>query len=86
MAAQAEIIIVDCEMPEMNGICFIREVRLLERHLVTPIIMVTSHTEIEMRMEALAAGATDFVSKPVNASEFKLRVKNLLRLRAPAAA
>lgn len=78
----ADLVIVDCEMPELNGIDFISEMRQLPHHAETPVVMVTNHVEREIRLNALAAGATEFLSKPVEANEFKLRVRNLLRLGA----
>jgi putative two-component system response regulator len=79
---QAEIVIVDFSMPGMNGIEFISAVRRQPRHAETPIVMVTQTSDREIRMRALDAGATDFLSKPVDPSEFKARVKNLLKLQA----
>lgn len=81
VAHTADLIIVDCEMPELGGIELISRVRAVSHHCETPIVMVTHHSASEVRREALAAGATEFLSKPVDASEFKVRVRNLLRLR-----
>jgi putative two-component system response regulator len=77
----ADLVVADCEMPDMDGIRFIDLVRGFEHHRKTPIIMVTSHTEATVRHEALAAGATEFIGKPVDANEFRLRVRNLLALQ-----
>ncbi len=79
---EADLIIVDCEMPGMNGIDFISTMRKLAHHIDTPIVMVTNHSESEIRRQALEAGATDFLSKPFDASEFKVRMRNLLRLKS----
>ena len=84
-ANAADVVIVDCEMPGINGIDFIAEVRRLRHHANTPSVMVTHQSANEVRMRALAAGATDFLSKPVDAVEFKVRVRNLLRLKGHAA-
>ncbi len=46
-----------------------------------PIIMVTTENEPAVRHAALTAGATDFLAKPVDSSELRLRVRNLLALR-----
>lgn len=75
------IIICDYEMPHLNGVDFTRRVRRLKAHSDTPIIMVTSHTEQDVRAEALKAGCTEFLNKPLDPSEFKLRIRNLIRLR-----
>ena len=76
----AHIVVVDCEMPEMNGIEFIAAVRSNPPHRSTPIVMVTQHSATEIRNRAIEAGATDFLNKPIDAAEFKLRIRNLVRL------
>ncbi len=77
----ADLVIVDCEMPGLNGIDFIAAVRRFRHHADTPIVMVTHHSDTEIRTQALTAGATEFLSKPVDASEFKVRIRNLLQLK-----
>ncbi|CAN0083289.1 unnamed protein product, partial [Phaeothamnion confervicola] len=67
----ASLILVDCEMPDMDGIQFISTVRSQWHHAVTPIIMVTRHTASDIRQKALMAGANEFLSKPLNSAEFK---------------
>jgi two-component system, response regulator RpfG len=78
----AELIVVDYSMPRLNGVDFIREVRASAANAETPIVMVTQSSDEAVRTAALAAGATDFLNKPVNAIEFKERIKYLLELRA----
>lgn len=85
-ANTADLLIVDCEMPGINGIDFIADIRRLMHHADTPIIMVTHHSASEIRLRAIAAGATAFLSKPVDPLVFKTRVRNLLRLKAPQTA
>jgi CheY-like chemotaxis protein len=80
--SDADIIIVDCDMPNLNGIEFTKVVRSFLRHKSTPIVMVTSHSEDKVREAAISAGVTDFLTKPVNPEEFRGRVRNLLRLTA----
>ncbi len=68
-------------MPKRNGIEVIREIRNDLQHATTPIIMLTSETERSIKIGAIEAGATEFISKPVDAVELRARVKNLLSLR-----
>lgn len=75
-----ELIVVDYMMPGMDGIAFIREVRSRPELDDTPIIMVTTSDQRAVRLEALEAGASDFVHKPVDPAEFRARVRNLLQL------
>ena len=61
-----DIILLDIEMPEMNGIETVPEIRKLDRRV--PIIMFSTRTErgAEATLEALSRGATDYVTKPSN--------------------
>jgi putative two-component system response regulator len=84
MAAAAEheydIVLVDYEMPGMDGITFIRKLRSLPNFADIPIVMITSIETDEVRMKALEAGATDFLSKRPQALEISVRLRNLVRL------
>jgi putative two-component system response regulator len=75
---EADLIVVDYSMPGLNGVDFIRKVRSGPLHRATPIVMVTHSSDQSVRLQAMQAGATDFLNKPVEAIEFKTRVANLL--------
>jgi putative two-component system response regulator len=77
-----DLVIVDYQMPELDGVTFIREVRAMPGRSELPLLMVTSNTDRELRRLALEGGATDFLHKPVDRAEFTARVRNMLRLRA----
>jgi putative two-component system response regulator len=79
-AGEIGVATVDYEMPEMNGTAFIRAARRLPDFSHVPIVMVTSMTDRSIRREALEAGATDFLSKPFDHTEVKVRLTNLLAL------
>ena len=57
----------------------------MKHHNDTPIVMVTSSSADTVRKEAMAAGVTDFLSKPFDAGEFRMRIRNLLQLTARSA-
>ena len=78
---EIELIIVDYMMPKLNGIEFIEQYRQIESELLVPIIMVTANDQSDVRYKALEAGASDFLRKPIDKTEFTIRVKNLLSLR-----
>ena len=63
---QPDIVLLDIEMPEMNGLETVRELRKLDTRV--PIIMFSTLTErgAAVTLEALALGATDYVTKPSN--------------------
>jgi len=59
-----DLALVDWNMPEMNGYEFIRSVRADERWREMPLMMVTTETEMEQVVRALAAGANEYLMKP----------------------
>lgn len=73
-----DMIIIDYMMPELNGLDFIKEYR--KNNDTVPIIMITATNEEDIHNSAFLAGANDFLRKPVNATLFKARVNNLLKL------
>jgi putative two-component system response regulator len=75
-----DIVLVDYEMPKMDGISFIRELRRLPGCADIPIVMITSIESDEVRMQALQAGATDFLPKRPQSLEVQVRLRNLVRL------
>jgi len=75
-----DIVLVDYEMPRMDGITFIRELRSLPKFTDIPLVMITSIESDEVRMRALEAGATDFLPKRPQSLEMKVRLRNLIRL------
>ncbi|MCA3178154.1 MAG: response regulator [Burkholderiaceae bacterium] len=77
-----DLVIVDYQMPDIDGMKFIERMRALPGRDELPLLMVTANTDRELRRAALEAGATDFLHKPVDRAEFTARVRNMLRLRA----
>lgn len=76
-----DLIVTDYLMPEMDGVSFIRSVRGLTRCTDVPIIVVTVVDDVRIRYQALDAGATDFINRPIDQHECRARCKNLLALR-----
>ena len=60
----ADVALVDWNMPEMNGLEFVRAVRAQPGYRQMPLMMVTTETEAENVVRALAAGANDYIMKP----------------------
>ncbi len=77
-----DILLLDVMMPKMNGLEVLAAVRkdaMLKR---TPVIVLTASSDASIKLQALELGATDFLSKPVDASELILRVRNTLTVKA----
>ncbi len=74
-----DLIITDLQMPEMNGIEFCREIRKVS---TLPIIVLSVRGEELTKVEALDAGADDYVTKPFGIDELLARIRAVLR-RSP---
>lgn len=75
-----DIAFVDYMMPQMTGDKLVEEIRKI--YPTIPIVMITGHGEDkEVAYRALEAGATEFLTKPIDSTEFITRIKNLLNLR-----
>ena len=80
--AAPDLILLDVMMPGMNGYELATALKADRATLNIPIIMLTAHVDRGARLSGLKAGAEEFLTKPVEASELSLRVRNLLRLKA----
>lgn len=80
------IVLLDVDMPGLNGYEVCRRLRAEARFATIPIVMVTGHEDSEAIQLAFEAGATDFVSKPVNWSLLPRRLEYILRNAAAARA
>lgn len=77
----ADLIITDFKMPLMDGAEFTRRIRGRKVDYDIPVIVVTGYKDQAFRMQALDAGATDFLLSPIDHYEFAARSRNLLKLR-----
>ncbi len=69
-------IVTDVRMPEMNGIEMVRRLKELDvRH---PIIVMTGHADVPLAIEALRAGVSDFIEKPLDDEAFLTSVRSAL--------
>ncbi len=71
------IIVTDINMPEMDGISFLRE--LNKNFPKTNVIMITAYGGVESYLEAMNLGAFEYINKPVKIDELKLILKKVLR-------
>jgi putative two-component system response regulator len=74
------LIIVDYMMPDMDGIEFIKQLKNHTHTTGIPVLMVTANEHMNVRYQALEAGASDFLNKPIDKTEFTIRVRNMLAL------
>jgi len=76
-----DVIVLDVMMSDQDGISFCRELKNHPRSQHIPILMVTALTEKQDLVQSLAAGADDFLSKPLNYLELQARVACLVRIK-----
>jgi len=62
--AKADLVLVDWNMPEMDGLSFVRAVRADNEYAALPLMMVTTNVELCNVAEALDAGANEYMMKP----------------------
>jgi two-component system chemotaxis response regulator CheY len=60
----ADLVLVDWNMPEMDGVSFVRAVRADPSYAALPLLMVTTNTELSQVSTALEAGANEYIMKP----------------------
>jgi two-component system, chemotaxis family, chemotaxis protein CheY len=77
---EVNLILLDWNMPEMTGIEFLRKLRAEPRYAAIKLMMVTTETQCEQMVEALEAGANEYVMKPFTKEiiEDKLRLMGAL--------
>ncbi len=79
-SGEPDLIILDIQLPEMNGIEICSELRKLDKFKDTPIIAVTSFAMKGDKERILKAGFNQYVSKPIKVKEFREIVKRYLNL------
>ena len=74
-----QVILLDLKLPGIDGIETCRRLKMEDSTRFIPIIMITAYSD--NKMEAIDAGADDFINKPFDLVELSVRVKSILRVR-----
>jgi two-component system, OmpR family, copper resistance phosphate regulon response regulator CusR len=77
MMSGYDVIILDIMLPGKNGLDVCHELR--NRHVTTPILMLTARDALEDRVQGLDSGADDYLVKPFEVDELRARIRSLLR-------
>ena len=72
------LVITDVNMPNMDGIALIKELRALPNYKFTPLLMLTTESSPEKKQQGKAAGATGWIVKPFNPEQLLGTVKKVL--------
>lgn len=75
-----DIILLDVMMPGLSGFDVCKKIRSMPGLTEVPIVLVTALDDRKSRMAGMKAGADDFVTKPFDNHELRLRVQNMTRL------
>jgi len=75
-----DIALIDFQMPGMDGITLIKAMRGAPSYLDQPLVMITADQEKSIRLDAIRAGAVEFLNKPIDPVEFRARLANIVRL------
>lgn len=78
---EPDIIILDIQMPHLDGFAVMAQLQPVLTQAFLPILVLTADVSTQTKRQALAAGAKDFLSKPIDAVEAMLRIRNLLTTR-----
>jgi putative two-component system response regulator len=77
---QPDLVLLDVMMPGMDGYEVCRRLRAAERTAEVPILMITALDDRASRMSGIEAGADDFLTKPMDRTELRARVRTITRL------
>lgn len=78
-----DLIISDINMPEMDGLMLVQEIRKDPALADVPILLLTARGEVQDKYEGFLQGADDYLVKPFDVIELQLRIKALLRRATP---
>ena len=78
---RVDIVLTDYKLPEFDGIELVKQLRALPHCVDVPVVVITVVDDRKIRYDALEAGATDFLIKPLDEHETRARCANLLELR-----
>ena len=77
-----DVVLLDIMMPEVSGLEILEAMRSDRQMYHIPVIVLTACTGPEIKLQALKLGPSDFLAKPVDASELLLRLRNVLAVKA----
>ena len=80
---QADLALLDVNMPRMDGITLVKNLRALEGYRLTPLLMLTTEAGADLKAQAKQAGATGWIVKPFNPAQLLATLAKVLGTKAP---
>ena len=74
-----DLVLCDWNMPNLSGLAFLLEMRKFEHLKNTPFLLITSETDKAKVMEALGAGISQYIVKPINSEALEEKIKNAMK-------
>jgi DNA-binding NtrC family response regulator len=78
-ASPVDLMILDSKLPDIGGLDVLRKVKAMRP--ATEVLMVTGHSSVELAVEAIKAGARDYIEKPVRFALLREKVRNIVELQ-----
>ena len=79
-AGTFDVVVTDVQMPGMSGLDVLREVKRFDRTI--PVLIITAYGTIRNAVDAMQAGASDYITKPFNREELRLKIEQALKVRS----
>lgn len=76
-----DVVLLDLHIPQFEGLSVLKYLRTRSETQYLPVIILTSSDDDESRLEALAAGANEYLTKPIGSAELVQRIKNALHFK-----
>ncbi len=77
-ANSVDLVLTDVNMPKMDGISLIKELRSLPNYKFTPMLLLTTESGVDKKSEGKSAGATGWIVKPFNPDQLLATIKKVL--------
>lgn len=76
---KVSLVVLDLEMPEMNGIDVLKKIKRIDTYKHIPVVMLTGHSAFEDVKSAVSLGAVDYIVKPIDTVIFETKINKIIK-------
>jgi signal transduction histidine kinase len=76
-----DLVLLDLQMPHLDGYDVLKQLKEIEEDYYAPVMVLTAQSDMKTRIKALEEGALDFLTKPFDQLEIRIRIKCMLQVR-----